>query len=78
MNNNEKNFLEEIENIMMEELRFYEDKDKTINAKSQRLSITDRMVKSANIILGVENLKERQYMNRTERKKENRQNTKKV
>lgn len=64
--------LTEIETIMLEEIKYYADKEHTINAKSQRLNVTDRMVKSCNVVLAVENLKERKYMNRTERKKETR------
>ena len=64
--------LTEIETIMLDEIKYYADKDQTINAKSQRLNVTDRMVKSCNVVLAVENLKERKYMNRTERKKETR------
>ena len=65
-----ENTLEEIEKIMLEEVKFYSDKETTNVHKSQRLNITDRMVKSANVVLAVENLKERRYMNRTERKSE--------
>lgn len=64
--------LTEIETIMLEEIKYYANKEQTINAKSQRLNVTDRMVKSCNVVLAVENLKERKYMNRTERKKETR------
>lgn len=62
--------LEEIEKIMLEELRFYANKENNISAKATRLSVTDRMCKSANVILATENLKERRFMNRTERKSE--------
>ena len=65
---NQKDVLEEIEEIMLEEVRFYSDKKTTNSSKTQRLNITDRMVKSVNVIVAVENLKERRYMNRTERK----------
>ena len=65
---NQKDVLEEIEEIMLEEVRFYSDKTTTNSSKTQRLNITDRMVKSVNVIVAVENLKERRYMNRTERK----------
>lgn len=68
LENKEKDILEEIEEIMIEELRFYSDKGKTIVGKQQRLLITDRMCKSANVVLATENLKERRYMNRTDRK----------
>lgn len=64
--------LDKVEQIMLEELEFYSNKDNTYLEKTKRLNITDRMVKSANAILSVENLKERRYMNRTERKAENR------
>lgn len=60
--------LGEIERVMLEEIQYYNNKDQTINAKSQRLNVTDRIVKSANVVLAVENLKERRYMNRTNRK----------
>ena len=63
-----KDVLQEIEDIMLEEIRYYANKEQTVNAKSQRLNITDRMCKSANVILATENLKERRFMNRTERK----------
>jgi hypothetical protein len=53
---------------MMQELRFYSNKDTSNVGKQQRLLITDRMCKSANVVLATENLKERRYMNRTERK----------
>ena len=69
--------LTEIETIMLEEIKYYANKEQTINAKSQRLNVTDRMVKSCNVVLAVENLKERKYMNRTERKKETRKLSKK-
>lgn len=60
--------LEEIEKIMLEELKFYSSKENTVYNKSQRLNITDRMCKSANVVLATENLKERRFMNRTDRK----------
>lgn len=62
--------LDEVEAIMLAELKYYENKDVTQIDKVKRLTITDRMVKSANAILAVENLKERRYMNRTDRKAE--------
>lgn len=62
--------LDEIEQIMLEELRFYSNKDNNISAKATRLNVTDKMCKSANVILATENLKERRFMNRTERKSE--------
>lgn len=64
------NNLEEVETIMMEELRFYQDKEKTINAKAQRLATTDRICKAANVVLAIENLKERRKMNKTDRMSE--------
>lgn len=67
-NENKVDTLEEIENIMLEELRYYANDKYTNTAKSQRLNITDRMCKSANVVLATENLKERRFMNRTERK----------
>lgn len=70
--NENQNPLDEIEAIMLEELRYYSNKEMTINAKATRLNVTDRMCKSANVILATENLKERRFMNRTERKDLNR------
>jgi len=67
-NENKVDTLEEIEKIMLEELRYYANDNYTNTAKSQRLNITDRMCKSANVVLATENLKERRFMNRTERK----------
>lgn len=69
--------LGEIERVMLEEIQYYNNKEQTINAKSQRLNVTDRIVKSANVVLAVENLKERRYMNRTNRKEAVRKATKK-
>ena len=68
--------LDEIEQIMLEEIKFYNSKEQTITSKSTRLNVTDRMVKSANVVLAVENLKERRFMNRTERKSELRKSSK--
>lgn len=65
---NKKDVLDEIEQIVLDEVKFYSDKTTTNAHKSQRLTITDRMVKTVNIIVAIENLKERRYMNRTERK----------
>lgn len=68
--NTTENILEEINNVMLEEIRFYANKNQTISNKSARLNVTDRIAKSAGVILAVENLKERRFMNRTERKSE--------
>ena len=68
--NETENILEEINTIMLEEMRFYANKNQTISNKASRLNITDRIAKSAGVILAVENLKERRFMNRTERKSE--------
>ena len=68
MEEEKKDALEEIESIMLEELRFYANKEINMSPKATRLNITDRMCKSANVILATENLKERRFMNRTERK----------
>lgn len=62
------NVLDELETMMLDELKFYTNKELTINAKAQRLAVTDRICKTANVIIAVENLKERRYMNKTERK----------
>lgn len=67
--NTNKNPLDELEEMMLEEIRFY---SKTEVFNKSRMEKTDRMVKTANIILGVENLKERKYMNRTARKENER------
>lgn len=72
-----ENILNELETMMLDELRYYANKELTINAKAQRLAVTDRICKTANVIIAVENLKERQYMNRTERKESIRK-TKKI
>ncbi len=74
MNDNQakENYLEQVEQMLFDEMVFYSDKDKTINAKQQRLNVTDRICKLANGILATENLKERKYMNRTERRAETR------
>lgn len=68
--NETENILEEINNVMLEEIRFYANKNQTISNKSARLNVTDRIAKSAGVILAVENLKERRFMNRTERRSE--------
>ena len=68
--NTTENILERLEAVMLEEIDFYTSKDTSTSSKSSRLNITDRIVKSAGTILAVENLKERRFMNRTERKSE--------
>lgn len=68
--NTTENILERLEAVMLEEIDFYTNKDTSTSSKSSRLNITDRIVKSAGTILAVENLKERRFMNRTERKSE--------
>ena len=66
-----KDILEDLERIMYEEVVYYSDRDKPVDTKMQkRLIVTDRMVKSASVIMAIENLKERRFMNRTERKSE--------
>lgn len=65
MNNENKNILDELENTMMEEIRHYAKADVV---SQTRYNKTDRMVKAANVVLAIENLKERQYMNRTNRR----------
>lgn len=67
---NSDTVLDEIEDVMLDEINFYRNKENGLSIKNARLNITDRIVKSATIILAVENLKERRYMNRTERKSE--------
>lgn len=62
---NQNNLLQETEMILFNEMKFYSENE-SIN--QQRMNKTDRMVKMSNAILGFENLKERQYMNRTARK----------
>lgn len=69
---NKEDSLNEVERIMLEELRFYSNKENNNASKVARLNITDRMCKSANVVLATENLKERRFMNRTERKDLNR------
>ena len=71
-NRKSENILDEIEKIMLEEIKLYKNKTLPSSVLSSRLNITDRIVKSANVILSVENLKERRYMNRTERRGEER------
>ena len=68
--NTTENILEKLEEVMLEEIDFYTSKETSTSSKSSRLNITDRIVKSAGTILAVENLKERRFMNRTERKSE--------
>lgn len=67
-NENKKDILEEVEDAMRKELNFLSRvKGK---ATSSELQAIDRLVKVSGIILATENLKERRYMNRTERKSE--------
>ena len=66
--NTTENILERLEAVMLEEIDFYTNKETSISLKTSRLNVTDRIVKSAGTILAVENLKERRFMNRTERK----------
>ena len=70
MNNDvkEKDVLDEIEEIMMKEVRFLSEQGS--KATNQQLQTMDRIVKGAGVVLAVENLKERKYMNRTNRKSE--------
>ena len=52
---NSDTVLDEIENVMLDEINFYRNKENGLSIKNARLNITDRIVKSANIILAVEN-----------------------
>ena len=72
MNENQEknNYLDTVEKMLFEEMKFYSGNNQTINAKNQRLQITDRICKLANGILATENLKERRKMNKTERMSE--------
>lgn len=70
----EKDILDEVEDIMFQEVRFLHSVgDK---ATSQQLQTVDRIVKGFGVILAVENLKERRYMNRTDRRESVRKSSK--
>lgn len=66
MENQKKDSLEELDEIVMKELRYYSETEGVINEARQHK--TDRMVKLINTKLGLENLRERKFMNRTERR----------
>lgn len=67
-NENKKDILEEVEDAMRKELNFLS--NVRGKATCSELQAIDRLVKVSGIILATENLKERRYMNRTERKSE--------
>ena len=69
-----KDILDEVEDIMFQEVRFLH----KVGAKAtnQQLQTVDRIVKGFGVILAVENLKERRYMNRTDRKESIRKSSK--
>jgi hypothetical protein len=70
----EKDILDEVEDIMFQEVRFLH----SVGAKAtnQQLQTVDRIVKGFGVILAVENLKERRYMNRTDRRESVRKSSK--
>lgn len=61
----ESDTLDEVEEIMFEQVRALR---KGTSVTELQLQIVDRVVKGLGIILATENLKERRYMNRTNRK----------
>jgi hypothetical protein len=60
-----KDILDEVEDIIMKEVRFLSEKGSSTT--NQQLNTVDRIVKGCGVVLAVENLKERKYMNRTNR-----------
>lgn len=62
-----ENVLEEVEKELYDELKFLSDKDTDLAKKIRNLQVTDRKIKVANVIVSIENFKERKYMNRTNR-----------
>ena len=66
-NTKEKSILEETEELLFNELKELSDSSVNFNKKINNLPIIDRKIKAANVIVQIENFKERQYMNRTNR-----------
>ena len=70
-----KDILDEVEEIIMKEVRFLSEMGS--KASNQQLVTVDRIVKGCGVVLAVENLKERKYMNRTNRQESVRKSKKK-